>query len=132
MQIKAVIRQRSTDWVLQFINIVFLMLLYFLVNGTVAQTPQSNIHLPLAAQSNAGLPPHNALYVDLTGKLFFQGQRVSASALPQRLPVADANPVIIVAADKRLPAAQLLKLLAELRGWGFSRLSVLAVKSGQS
>ena len=82
MQIKAVIRQRSTDWVLQFINIVFLMLLYFLVNGTVAQAPQSNIHLPLAVKSNAGLPPQNALYVDVTGKLYFQGQQVSASALP--------------------------------------------------
>ena len=40
MRLAAAPLKRSTDWVLQLINIVFLCLLFFLVNGTIATQEQ--------------------------------------------------------------------------------------------
>jgi hypothetical protein len=43
MKLRTVTHNKSTDWVLQFINIVFLLLLYFIITGTVYGNPGAGL-----------------------------------------------------------------------------------------
>jgi biopolymer transport protein ExbD len=119
MRIPATIRHRSTDWVLQFINIVFLLLLYFLVNGTIAESQRPDIALPVSVERQAGQPPHDAVYVGRAGDISFRGASVSPEQLAEAVRGRTHTTVV---ADKALGARQLVKILDDLRQAGAGQM----------
>ena len=46
MRIAAPPKKTSAEWVLQLINIVFLLLLFFVTNGTISNIQDVSIELP--------------------------------------------------------------------------------------
>lgn len=125
MKIFAPIRQRSTDWVLQFINIVFLLLLYFLVNGSIVEQQQRDIELPMSREPHSGPPPHRALYVDSGGKLTFDGKPLSLDDVSSLLSRMESGATLTVVADRRLPAVALIGTLDQLKQKGQSHFSII-------
>ena len=126
MVIPSETRPKSSAWVLQFINIVFLILLFFLVGGTIAETPNPDILPPITLQSNSTNPPQDALYVDATGETQFHGQVQTVESFIAT--GAKANEQLLIVADLRLPAHALLKIIAKLNVAGFSDLNLVTVK----
>jgi biopolymer transport protein ExbD len=122
MRIPARVRQRSTDWVLQFINIVFLLLLYFLVNGTISESIRPDIILPMSINTLSGTPPHNAVYADKTGELMFKGAVATPVVIIAAL--GRGRPVTIVA-DKTLAARSLLDILDMIRKAGGGEMTLV-------
>jgi biopolymer transport protein ExbD len=133
MQLPAAPVKRSSDWVLQLINIVFLLLLFFLVNGTIAGQQESQIEPPKSVLVTSGNPPGDAIYIDTAGAIKYRGNSVSAAqvaALLRSGPAADADalPGIKVVADRRLKAAQLVETLRQFRRLGFSDISLITIR----
>ena len=59
MQIPVYRRKKSGDWILQFINIVFLILVFFMIEGVIATPLLPGINPPLVLLSDAASPPQN-------------------------------------------------------------------------
>lgn len=128
MQIAPVIRQKSTDWVLQFINIVFLLLLYFMVNGSIIERQRTEIELPLSVVESASNPPQDAVYIDRRGDLYFHDAKITVARLAGQLATNSVDHTITIVADKLLPAATLIAAMESLRRAGFPRLSVVTLR----
>lgn len=127
MRIPAQTRQQSSAWVLQFINIVFLILLFFLVGGTIAETPNQDILPPITLQNETSNPPHNALYIRANGDLVFNDQVLTMS---QFLTLhAPTSQQLTIVADRRMPAHILLNTISVLRSLGIPDVVLITVKS---
>ena len=127
MRIPAQTRQQSSAWVLQFINIVFLILLFFLVGGTIAETPNQDILPPITLQNETSNPPRNALYIRANGDLVFNDQVLTMS---QFLTLhAPTSQQLTIVADRRMPAHILLNTISVLRSLGIPDVVLITVKS---
>ena len=138
MRLAAVLAKRSTDWVLQLINIVFLCLLFFLVNGTIASQQERQIVPPRSILTGGGTLPDDAVYIDASGAIKFRGapatvpeiaatlHREKASGSPQ-----NEQPLRVeLVADRTLKAATLVDVLSEFRHLDIGTRSLVTVREG--
>ena len=123
MRLSAAAKKRSADWVLQFVNIVFLLLLYFLISGTISRHPEPGLILPAAPVSN-GLSAGVFIEISQTGEVSLDGKptRQLATALDSY----PRNSLLTISADKRLKAVALVATLKQLRTLGFERIAILS------
>lgn len=131
MRLPAAPIKRSSDWVLQLINIVFLLLLFFMVNGTIAGQQQSQIEPPKSILVTSGNPPGDAIYIDAAGGMIYRENGASAAQIAALLKSGAAEaglPGIKVVADRRLKAALLVETLREFRRLGFTDISLITVR----
>ncbi len=122
----------STEWVLQLINIVFLLLLFFIVNGTIASMQEPGILPPRGLSLGTGRPLGDAAYIAADGTLKFRGSAMSAEGirilLGREAAGGDIPAYLQVVADRKLNARRLVALLQELRAQGFDNLSLITVR----
>ena len=134
MRLAAAPLKRSTDWVLQLINIVFLCLLFFLVNGTIATQEQREITPPRSLLIESGKPPEDGIYIDASGGVSFRGNRTTvaeiAAILHREASGSAASPPIKVeiVADRSLKAMRLVDVLSELRNLDIATLSLITLR----
>jgi biopolymer transport protein ExbD len=136
MRLAAQPLKRSTDWVLQLINIVFLCLLFFLVNGTIATQQDREIVPPRSILIGAGTPPSDAVYVDATGLIKFRGKPATVPEVAATLHREAGGPSVPwdqaikveIVADRRLNAARLVDLLSEFRHLDIGTLSLVTLR----
>ena len=97
------------------INIVFLILIFFMVTGSLAAPPLAS---PDYVESDAGeccVPP-DALIITANGELFFRNQPVpTVEAYVAQ--IGDETPARLLP-DKALPAADLLRLVSQTQDAG--------------
>ena len=131
MHLAAPHKKVSSDWVLQLINIVFLLLLFFIVNGTIANIQDPTILPPRAITVTAGKPLGDAAYIDAAGALKFRGVEATPAAIRGLLSAeaAGSRPTFLqIVADRRLNAAKLVDVLQEFRAEGFENLSLITMR----
>lgn len=125
MQIPVQHRPERNEWVLQFINIVFLILLFFLVNATIQAPPPQDISPPVSIRSEVTAPPAGALFIDRTGTLFWK----DAPTTIQKVTSGSGAKPSALYADKALPARALVRVITELQKAGIRGLPLVTVKS---
>lgn len=126
MRLPATPVRRSSDWVLQLINIVFLLLMFFLVNGTIASQQDGQVEPPKSILIEAANPPSDAVFVTAGGAIRYFGNDVTIQQIGQR--VENRNLPLRIVADRRLQAVRLLDVLSELRGRGFNNISLITTR----
>lgn len=114
-QTKRLTEREST---IPLINVVFLMLIFFLVAGTIAPPISGDVNLSTTEEAPQS-PPAAALYADAEGVLSWNGAAISAQEFAQNHAPEDGEPVRL-GADRDLPAATLIDLLGELRALGLA------------
>lgn len=123
------------DWQLQLINIVFLLLLFFVTNGTISNIQDMSIELPSTVATAGSAPVGDAAHIDAAGILKFKGKAATAADIaslwfaddgqsPKHSPAAPFQ----IVADKRLPAVNLLRRLQEFKSAGFENLSIVTLR----
>lgn len=132
MKIASPKKRASSDWQLQLINIVFLLLLFFVMNGTISNIQDWSIEIPETTEITEGGPIAEAAYIDHANALSFRGAPAAAAAIARTWaaeiqPGAKLAPFLVVA-DKRLPAVQLLARLQELKAAGLPNLSLVTLR----
>lgn len=106
------------------INIVFLMLIFFLVAGTLARPLDPDLTLVQTADLGPAGPP-DALVVHADGRLSFRGDDLaSAAAYLAEVPPEAAERVRIVP-DRALPAEELIAVGRALRAAGADRVVIV-------
>lgn len=104
------------------INVVFLMLVFFLIAGTIAPSSDQEIN-PVISQIADQTPPEEAISLHEDGRLFFQGELLDVTApLPTRL--TDKNHLTIYP-DQNTSAQLFAEKIAELKTMTGKPISVL-------
>ncbi|MEM9709375.1 MAG: biopolymer transporter ExbD [Pseudomonadota bacterium] len=106
------------------INVVFLMLVFFLIAGTIAPPVDSSIELVDTVQLD-GAQPADALVIFPDGRVTFQGAEVDPASFSS--PVSMAESVRLLP-DRELPAVRLLEVADMLRLGGADKIVVVTEK----
>lgn len=119
----------SDDNVLPLINVVFLLLIFFMVSGTLLQEPP----FAITPATTHHAPDQDAqaeyLAIGADGRLAWGGEAIDEESLGSRLRARGAvNSPLQVRADRRLRARDLNDLLAVLRANGVTRIELLTEK----
>jgi biopolymer transport protein ExbD len=110
------------------INIVFLMLVFFMVAGTLAQPLDPSLTLVETRELEGQAPP-NALVVYHDGRIAFEGiDQTDAATFVASLSEEDRETVRLVP-DRALPAAALVNLTRELRTAGAQRVMLVTERA---
>ncbi|MBY6004800.1 biopolymer transporter ExbD [Salipiger bermudensis] len=108
------------------INIVFLMLIFFLVAGTLSQPLDPGLKLVSTDDLEGNTPPPDALVVHPDGRLSHRGSDIaSAESFLATLDEAALETVRLVP-DRDLPAAELVDLARSLRNGGAGRVMIVS------
>lgn len=123
-------QKREVESTIALINVVFLMLIFFLIAGTLAPPIDTGLAMIETEQSSPS-PPPDALAVLEDGSLRFRGQPVTAAAyVEMRLQNDDAGDgTYRLVADRRLPATRLLEVVAALQEAGAERIELVTERA---
>ena len=121
-------RERAIS-IVPMINIVFLLLVFFLLTATIAPPDPVAVRLPVAeGREGPGAAEGQVLHVDADGTLALGAARGDAAlAALAGWPDGDA---LVVRADADLDAAAFAALLARLRAVGVGAVSVVVLRPG--
>ncbi|PVB59605.1 biopolymer transporter ExbD [Labrenzia sp. 011] len=124
--------KRPLESTISLINIVFLMLIFFLVAGRLAPPQDPEVVLSRAETADP-LPPPDALYARVDGTLHYREQPVSAEDYLLRFVTRDdtSKPVVRLAADERLQARDLLRHVGALYRAGAGRVVIVTRASSE-
>ncbi|SFL97054.1 ExbD/TolR family protein [Marinobacter zhejiangensis] len=114
---------RVEDSLLPLINLVFLLLMFFIVSGKLAETPLPE--LPTATSEQPHQPPIADLVVHADGRWLVNGQPVTTEALGQALPEVQEGQALRIAAEGQLTMAALDQLLRQLEQLGYDEVILL-------
>ncbi|WP_138936174.1 ExbD/TolR family protein [Roseovarius arcticus] len=106
------------------INIVFLMLVFFMVAGTLAQPIDRDLRLVRTADLE-GRPPPDALVIRADGTMIYRGEPVTKAEDYMQGIGGTASPEIRLVPDRDLPASQLVRIARELRALGAGRVMIV-------
>lgn len=133
------------------INIVFLMLIFFLIAGSLSPPMEHAVEL-LESTAARPIEPPNALFVTEAGVLLYRGKRLTAEnhvaflkgehsqtttmnieagyTSPSTQGVY-AGPILRLASDAKLPATRLIDVIGELKTAGAGKIVIIAERKRQ-
>ncbi|MGO1502698.1 MAG: ExbD/TolR family protein [Marinobacter sp.] len=115
--------ERVEDALLPLINLVFLLLMFFIVAGQLADDPLPD--LPTTPPGTEQQLPHADLLVDAQGNWRINGETLDAQTLLQRLPQPDAQNPLKIAAAGTIAMVDLEALLLTLERGGYEEILLL-------
>ncbi|GHF45880.1 ExbD/TolR family protein [Seohaeicola zhoushanensis] len=121
--------RRPREPTIALINVVFLMLVFFMVAGTLAPSQERGIDLVETADLEGRAPP-DALVIMADGELRYRGSVLTSASAYLDRPDSRPRDVVRLMPDRALPAADLLRIGAELRAAGVERV-VISTMRGQ-
>ncbi|QXT38949.1 ExbD/TolR family protein [Gymnodinialimonas ceratoperidinii] len=106
------------------INVVFLMLVFFLIAGTIAAPLDPRVRLVETDELEGRAPP-DAAVVLADGSLLLDGRSITPEAL------AETGPILRLVPDRELPASELVSLSRSLREAGAEEVWVVTERGLQ-
>lgn len=118
-------RPISDDNIIPMINIVFLLLIFFMIAGQIKNPVNGDIHLPRTSLGSATEPTQLTLELDSQHHLFLNREPVERQHLDEKLgALLIGNDEVSLIVDRRVKAAELDKVLAVLRKLGVANLTL--------
>lgn len=122
--------KNDDERILPLINVVFLLLIFFMLTGRLATTDPFQIEPPRSAAEGATEAQEAVILVGADGRLALDGEMMDEPALKQAVGVllkADPDVLIRLKADGRAEAAEVVGIMELLRDAGAERLKLLTV-----
>jgi biopolymer transport protein ExbD len=110
------------DPVISLINIVFLILIFFMIAGSLASPPDPSVRFVQTQDLECCVSP-DAVSIDKTGQLRRGGVPITLESLLDNL-AADTSSLPLLP-DRELPAVQLLGLVKDLRASGRTNITIV-------
>lgn len=112
------------------IDVVFLLLIFFMVSTTFNRDSELSIELPAAAaEAQERRPESIEVAIDAQGRFYVNGRQLlntQSKSLRQALTTAageSASPPIIISADAKTPHQAVVQIMDAARELGFVRLT---------
>lgn len=106
------------------INVVFLMLIFFMVAGTLAPPMNKKVELVEASEIEGRSPP-NALVIHPDGMLNWGGEAINLSGVIENAQVEEGKKSLRLVPDRNLPASLLMAITANLKDAGIDQLFIV-------
>jgi biopolymer transport protein ExbD len=106
------------------INVVFLMLVFFMVASTIAPPMDRDLRLVSTSDLDGRAPP-DTLVVHPDGRLTYRGAPVASAQAFHAARPEDERDVVRIVPDKALSAITLVNLARDLRASGASRVVIV-------
>lgn len=124
---------RSLDFSIATINIVFLLLLFFLVAGSIVQVDEMEVAPPVTVDVPADRLPRPLLVLQPSGGLVLDGVPIDRDALFERLGRDEeaerpAYPVINLLAERTMIARDVLSLADDIRAERAILVRIVTIK----
>ncbi|WP_339674012.1 biopolymer transporter ExbD [Dasania marina] len=119
----------SDDNLIPMINIIFLLLIFFMIAGQIQKSLPEGIALP---EGETGMPAELErveLYFSADASLVLDGKTLTLVQLEQQLSMANAANWVLIA-DKNLTAKQLDEVLRLIQKAGVMRLQLMTQRAG--
>lgn len=116
--------RRRAEPTIALINVVFLMLIFFLVAGTVAPPLDPDLSLARAEDLESRAPP-DALVLRADGRTLYRGEPMEPAAYAARRLAEEARALRVVP-DRAAAAERLIEVTLALRAAGAERVLVVA------
>ncbi len=124
-------RRRPADSVTPLINVVFLLLIFFMLTGTISRPDLLDIQPPKASAGTDEAAAGVRIQLSAEGRMAIDKKRMTldevAAAVAQRR-LAEPTVKIVIAADGKAEAGKVLNLLDALRRAGVERISLATVR----
>lgn len=126
-------RREQGENVIPLINIVFLLLIFFMLAGSLAATDPFDVEPPETRDGlEAEQPEEGVVLLAADGRLALDGEELDEAALALRLREwndADRTSPVKLKADADVPAERLLDLMDLFRDAGLERLILLTTSA---
>ncbi|MBK1623925.1 ExbD/TolR family protein [Afifella marina] len=117
------------DDLVPLINVVFLLLIFFLLAGTLMPAPSAPVDYVRAGAEPAPSIPANAVYVDAEGLTYFDGEQLTGEALRRRLAAAEPGagkiPLVL---DRGVTMERLKPVFDDLTAAGLAKVELMTVR----
>ena len=125
MRFKSHTPRPARENIVPMINVVFLLLIFFLITSTLAPRPDRPITRPIVGQTDqthdrASNP--NYVFIPADGTVFYLGRNHDAAWISL---AANAPSPIIIEADQTLPAAELVSIISRLEQLGLGPVQMV-------
>ena len=125
-----VARKTKAEPTIALINIVFLMLIFFLVAGTLAQPLDGELKLVRTSDLDGRAPP-DALVLHADGRMTYRGDEIADIAAYLARSSEEDLAEIRVVPDRELPADRLVALSRALRQGGAQSVIIVTERALQ-
>lgn len=112
--------------VTSLIDVLFLLLIFFMVSSTFIENPAIDLDLPEASSAESVENESTSLALDAQGGMFLNGEAVTPEELPGRLAAAvaeDPERVLILEADRSVDYGEVIRVIDTAREAGVRRIS---------
>ena len=112
------------------IDVVFLLLIFFMVTSTYIQTSSLNVDLPKAQTSDASEQQNNTLVIYQNGSIEWNGKSIQWEELTplfRDLKAQNPNASIVIQGDQDVPYQSVVQAMDAARVSGIERLSLATV-----
>ena len=109
------------------IDMVFILLIFFMVSSTFVKDMDIDIQRPSAASAEPSSTKAVRVYVDARGEAFLDGQPVRTWMIQSRLRdrlAALSDKTVLVVADAKVPAGKLVEVVDQCRLAGADEVAV--------
>ena len=132
MQIRERKRKRPGINITSLIDVMFLLLIFFMVSTTFAEHPGIELKLPTASTAEPSKLEQLTLAIDKTGRMFLNDKPIEEVKLRDRLKTASAKPdaVLVLRADKDVPYGYVIHAMDISRQCGIRRIVSLTETPG--
>jgi len=107
------------------INVVFLMLVFFMIAGTLSPPLDPDVTL-VNTKDLENRPPPDALVIHADGSLHYRGQDVADAAAYIALREGEDQETVSLVPDRALPAANLVSIGRALQVAGATRVVIVS------
>ncbi len=120
----------SDDKLIPLINIVFLLLIFFMVAGQMHAQTSENLQLPISNSGTEAQPLTTRIELNANMQLFFNSQLLSSKELSNELKKLSKTSELKILLHRHLTATQVQPLLTLLREQQFSRITLISESQG--
>lgn len=121
-------RKDSEDHILPLINIVFLLLSFFLIAGQITKTNPIEISPPNSVSERPDRPNDATVQIDADGTLTINGVEAHEPDLAMLFAEREADVPLRVHADGAVNAGLVLQLFQDLRRIGWNRVILVTTR----
>ena len=115
------------------IDVMFLLLIFFMVTSTFKNQPAVNLVLPRSATATETVDTPSVLYLTSDDRVFLNDMEVDEAQLPEllgQLRASSREDRMVLRADQNAPHGRVVALIDTIKQSGFTRVSLSARGAG--
>lgn len=130
MELKNNLKPKVTIDITSLVDVVFLLLIFFMVTSTFLELPGMKLDLPTAKTGRGQSAKELTLFLTKTGNILLDNESISIEELPQKLKISlkdRANKSLVLKGDKDVSYGRVVKVMDIAKEVGIQKL-VMATK----